>query len=254
MATGFVAFCIALAAAALFTPPGQAVTSWVRDRLGVGRPGEHPTLRQLRAFSSAETAAEGQPAYVLVRGLAPHGDRYEFITYRSKYNHAHCFEVDLPKNRSLYGGGCGGTRTPGNLPSKNGVAIVAAGGNSDIDQRLHFVSGRVSSDVDFVRVAISGHPTKVELKAPPRALLEELGFDHSFKVFIAFLYGAVEHGGTIEVSAVRHGAGVVGNAELNWPNFTAINCRSVERMAEQKELSEKNARRFCLSVGTKPAR
>lgn len=62
------ALCIALAAFTLLTPPGQAFTSWVGDRLGFGQPGEHPSLRQLRHKWTQGTSAEGQPAHVLVVG------------------------------------------------------------------------------------------------------------------------------------------------------------------------------------------
>ena len=74
-AVALVAAALVLTAFAVLTPPGRAFTSWVGERIGLGEPGGHPTLQSLRHFATSETAAAGQPAYVLVSGPVPGGGR-----------------------------------------------------------------------------------------------------------------------------------------------------------------------------------
>jgi hypothetical protein len=56
-----------LVGATFLTPPGQAMTDWVGDRLGLGHPGEEPTraVQRFRSGTTSMTSAGGQPAHVL---------------------------------------------------------------------------------------------------------------------------------------------------------------------------------------------
>jgi hypothetical protein len=205
-AVALVALCVTLAAAALFSAPGQAITSWVGNQLGFGGVGEQPTLRQLRTFASAGTAAQGQPAYVLVRGPAPDGKHYEFITYRAKDEPgklwpagARCFELDFPEARNLANAGCG-------LPAAgSGLLFEGVGGNSQPGAEYHYASGRVSDDVDSVEVEFDGRPAAVELTPIPADLVARFQIRRPFKFFIAFIDHA-RHGGTVTVTT-RDAAG-----------------------------------------------
>jgi hypothetical protein len=183
---------LALGLLTAFTPPGRAVASWVGDQLGFGQVGEHPTLRQLRhkllyapkPGSPMRTQASGQAAYVLARGPAPHDSHWEYITYRSNRDDAHCFEVEIAKLRQIIGGGCEGKGPQ--LSATRGLVVDSAGGNTQKGMRLQMVAGRASSDVQAIRAEVDGHRIPVQLTEPPPALLQKLGFSGSFKVYAAF--------------------------------------------------------------------
>lgn len=183
---------MALIAASLVTAPGRAVTSWVGDRLGLGRPGEHPTLQHLRHFATHGTNAQGRPAYVLLRGQAPGDRHYELVTFRMKRepgkafpaNGARCFEVDFPEARDLYSAGCG---LP---PATHGLLIGGVGGNAAPEESFQFLSGRTSADVATVEVLDGGQSTEVPLRPIPTELVERLHLRRPFKFFIAFLDGS----------------------------------------------------------------
>lgn len=241
--------CIALAAGVIFTPPGQAVTSWIGERLGFGDPGGPPTLRDLRAFATEGSAAEGQPAYVLLRGPAPEIGHYEFITYRLKAEPgklwpatgARCFELNFPEARSIGGPRCG---LP---PADNGLRFDGAGGNSQPGGEYHYASGRVSADIDSVEVEFNGEPVAVELTPVPENLIERFHIRRPFKFFIAFLERA-RHGGTVTVTARDAGGRAIARRKSFLPDFSLIQtriCRSVKRLAEEGKLKERNARRTC---------
>lgn len=210
LAAALAALCIALGAGALFTPAGHAVTAWIGERLGFGEPGGPPTLRDLRAFANQGSAAEGQPAYVLLRGPAPGIGHYELITYRMKdepgmlwpANGARCFELNFPEVRALYSASCG---LP---PAPHGLRLEGSGGGTTREGRsFSYASGRVSEDVDAVEVELDGRPASVELAEIPAELVERFAIRRPFKFFIAMLDGA-RRGGILTVTA-RSGSGEV---------------------------------------------
>jgi hypothetical protein len=208
LAAAVIAICLALASLTLFTPPGRAVSSWVGDQLGFGKPGEHPTLRQLRhklvyaPSRAGRTNAAGQAAYVVARGPMPHEAHWELITYRSDRTGAHCFEVEIAKLRQLSGAGC--EEKGERLAPEDGLKIDNMSGNSAAGMNFQMILGRVSPDVEAVRVEFEGRRVPVTIQEPPASVLEELGFHRAFKVFAAFPKGT-EHGGTLTVTAIENG-------------------------------------------------
>lgn len=203
LAIALIGICAVLAASAIFTPPGQAVTSWVGDRLGFGEPGGPPTLRDLRAFATKGSAAEGQPAYVLLRGPAGEIGHYELITYRAKdepgklwpANGARCFELNFPEARVLMGSRCG---LP---PAETGLLFDGTGGGTTRSgSEWLYTSGRVSSYVESVEVSFDGKPVAVELAPIPQDLIERFQIRRPFKFFIAF-FTDVRGGGIVTVTA-----------------------------------------------------
>lgn len=207
LAVAMVAICATFAAGAVFTVPGKAVTSWVGERLGFGEPGGPPTLRDLRAFATHGSAAEGQPAYVLLRGPAADVGHYELITYRAKdepgkewpANGARCFELNFPEARSLYAPSCG---LP---PAELGLRFEGLGGGSGPGMAFQYASGRVSDDIEAVEVSFNGESVPVELTPIPEELIERFQIRRPFKFFIAFLED-FRQGGVVVVTA-RDGDG-----------------------------------------------
>jgi hypothetical protein len=183
---------LAMVATSVFTAPGRAFTGWVGDRLGLGHPGGHPTLQHLRHFATHGTGAQGQPAYVLLRGPAPDNRHYELVTFRMRKepgkafpaNGARCFEVDLPEARNLFSASCG---LP---PATDGLLLGAVGANSSPGTSFRFVSGMTSADVATVEVLSGGQSTEVSLRPIPTELVERLHIRRPFKFFIAFIGGA----------------------------------------------------------------
>lgn len=212
LAPALIAICLALAIGSLFTPAGMAVTSWVGERLGFGEPGGPATLRDLRAFATEGSAAEGRPAFVLVRGRMPSGDHYELITYRTRRepgklwpaNGARCFELDFPEIRALHNAGCG---LP---PAVDGLRFDGAGGGTTVGGRWYaYASGRVSADVASVEVRFEGRPVPVQLSAVPTDLIERFRIKRPFKFFIAFPPDS-RQGGRLIVLARDEAGRVVG--------------------------------------------
>lgn len=254
LAIALAALGIALAASAVFTPPGQALTSWIGERLGFGDPGGPPTLRELHAFATEGGAAEGQPAYVLVRGPAPGAGHYELITYRMKdepgklwpATGARCFELNLPAAPALYGPSCG---LP---PAVHGVRLDGPAGGSTRDGGYRFfVSGRVSNDIDAVEIEVNGKPVAVELQPIRGELIERFAIRRPFKFFFASLAGA-EHGGLLTLTARdasgkavaerRRGlVGLVGSELL----LGALRCREAKRLRAEGEAGARAVRRSC---------
>lgn len=246
--------CLALASLTLFTAPGRAVGSWVGDQLGFGEPGGQPTLRQLRhklvdgpLGRTFFAQGGGRPAYVLARGPAPNGDRWEFITFRSDRTGAHCFEVELPRSRQLVGGGCKGEEP--RLAREDGLTVgMSSHGDAVAGPRKLMVHGRISDNVDSVRVTLDGRPVPVQVVEPPERLLEELGFSHSFKVFLSFPADG-GRGGTLRVRAVKDGAVVADERFTLHPLRPHVEARQVcemnRRLAEEGRLSKKLLHRTC---------
>lgn len=198
------ALCLTLASFSLLTPPGQAVTSWVGERLGFGEPGGRPTLRQLRAGWTKGTVAEGQPAHVLVVGPVPGGGRYEFITFwpdepqgvrEDRWDFGGpCFELDLTQQRSSFTGGCGV------LPEGPHLAVAGIAGGSTPRGEVRFLAGRTSTSVAAVEAELGGDALDIDLMEIPDELVAELRLGRSFKFFIGFLDG-VPARGTLSVTA-----------------------------------------------------
>lgn len=211
--------CAFLVAFSLLTTPGQAVTSWVGNRLGLGQPGEHPTLRQLRHSWSAGTAAQGQPAYVLATGPAPRGTRYEFITYEPKAPPGKhwdvkgpCFELDLTQARSMTTGGCG-------VFPEGPDLFATYGGNGAPGQELLEASGRASMAVASVDVTLGNRKIPAELTTIPAGLVSRLQLPQRFKFFVAFLPGKLS-GGTLTVKARDAKGHLVAERQLEVPNLS----------------------------------
>ncbi len=251
-ALALAALCLALAAAALFTPPGQALTSWVGERFGFGHPGEHPTLRQLRHFATRGSGGEGQPAYVLVRGPAPGIGHYEFITFRNKREPGkawpaggRCFEIDFPEARGLASSGCG-------LPSaRHPVIFGGAGGNSQPGGEFTYVSGRASKEVTTVEVEQNGRPVAVDLTPIPADLIDRLQIRRPFSFYVAFPPYAY-HGGTLEVTARDSNGAVIAHQRTILPDPTVFlrqNCENARRLAKEGKLKWKFVRLDCRGVG-----
>lgn len=233
----FAALCLALAAGALFTPPGQAVTSWIGERLGIGQPGGPPTLRELRAFAAEGNEREDLPAYVLLRGPAPGAGHYELLTFRMKdepgqlwpATGARCFELNLPEARALYGASCG---LP---PAVHGVLVDGPfGGSAPGGRYRSYLTGRVSEDVAAVEVEIDGRPVSVELRSIPEELIERFAIRRPFKFFFASLPGA-QHGGLLTVTARDAGGQAVAERRRRLIDVVemralALRCREAKRM------------------------
>lgn len=206
-----------LAAAALWTAPGQAVAAWIGERLGVGEPGGPPALEELRASWNRGTVADGQPAYVLVAGPAPRSGRYEFIAYRPKDNAAGapCFELNLRQERSSTGQGCGVLPEGGVLYS-NGFG----GGFGRSGEETIYTTGRASMDVASVDVQFNGTPVKAELSPIPADLLGRIGTEEQFKFFIAFLPNAAK-GGDLIITARDKDGGELTQKATHVPDLLA---------------------------------
>lgn len=229
------------------TPPGQAITSWIGDRVGLGQPGGHPSLKKLRehAFKSEK----GGTAHVLIRGHGPAGP-YEYITYlahegpKNKKRLVRCFEIDLPKRRALQGGSCG-------LPAgKMGLKLDApgsAGGNVGPEAEVHFATGRVSEDVASVDVELDGRSVPVQLRTVPAVLTESLGLPRPFKVFVAFFAHAAQ-GGRLTVIARDEAGVLVARASRDLPDTMALRderCQEVKRLAREGEIPRRFVRVNC---------
>jgi hypothetical protein len=218
---------LAVAAFSLATSPGQAFTSWVGQRLGFGHPGEHPTLRQLRHWvvdgraggDAPLSVGAGQAAYVLARGPAPHDDHWEYITFRSNRTGAHCFEVELPRMRQILGAACEEDGYYG-LAREGGFSLDGSGGNAAAGMEFQILIGRISDDVDSVRVSFDGRRQPVQIVEPPRRLFEQLGFNRTFRVFASFPSGT--HGGRLTVEALKDGRRVGRRETLDLPDLRAL--------------------------------
>lgn len=200
------AISVVLAAAALWTSPGQAVATWIGERFGAGEPGGPPALEAQRESWNRATVAEGQPAYVLAVGPAPASGRYEFIGYRPKAaavrtpeTDTPCFELNLPKERSSANQGCG-IFPEGGVLFSNGFA----GGFGRSGVETIYTAGRASMDVASVEIQFNGSPVEAELASIPVSLLGRIGVEKPFKFFIAFLPGGAE-GGELLVTARDEG-------------------------------------------------
>jgi hypothetical protein len=217
------ALSVVFAASALWTAPGQAVATWIGERFGAGEPGGPPALEELRTSWNRGTVADGQPAYVLVAGPAPHGGQYEFIAYRPK-DHAEakalavdtpCFELILRQERSSSAQGCGV------LPD-GGVLFTSGfgGGFGRSGQETFYTTGRTTMDVESVDVRFNGSPVEAELAPVPVEPLRRIGIEKSFKFFIAFLPNAA-HGGNLIVTAFDEGGGELARKAERVPDLIA---------------------------------
>ena len=224
------AFALAAAATvvagfAVLTPPGRAFTSWVGERIGLGEPGGHPTLQSLRHFATSETAAAGQPAYVLVSGPVPGGGGYELVTYRNRRepgkgwpaDGGRCFELELTgaASKSLFGQGCG-------LPKAEAGLLATGGANSGPPggRPVFVVDGRASADVASVEVSLDGHKLPVQLRPVPDWLIQRLQIRRPFKFFIAVLRQAPR---ARRLTVVARDAGGRGSPAVACP-WRALRC------------------------------
>jgi len=258
IAAAVIVLCLALASLTIFTAPGRAVSNWVGDQLGFGQPGEHPTLRQIRhklIYAPAhanESVGAGQAAYVLARGRATLGAYWEFITFRSNKTGAHCYEVEVPKRRMIVSSAC--EEKESRLASENGLQVDTMSGNGGLRESFMMVVGRISDDVDGVRVRVDGRTVPVEIEEPPASLFEELGFKRTFEVFAAFPTG-IEKGGELTVVAVKDGrpvGRVVRSQLMNQRTAAIADCRWAEGLAKEGSLKPFNARRTCVGAGIDP--
>lgn len=245
--------CAALSAAALFTSPGQAVSSWIGERLGFGEPGGPPTLRDLRAFATEGSASEGQPAYVLLRRPAPGFGHYELITYRMKdepgklwpANGARCYELNFPEMRSIGGPRCG-------LPStQNPLLFDGLGSSFQLEKEpLIHLSGRVSDEVDSVEVEFHGRPVRVDLAPIPDELIERFQIRRPFRFFIAFMRDA-ERGGPVAITARDSAGRPLDHRRTVIPDFVEmqkLRCQMAKKLARKNSLKPRTVRSSCLPL------
>jgi hypothetical protein len=218
------ALCAGLLAFAVLTAPGQAVTAWAGERLGLGEPGGPPSLDELRASWNRGTAADGQPAYIAAAGPAPHGGSYEFVTYQAKESQGPsplggepCFELNLIQERSSTGQGCG-VFPEGTPLYSHGFG----GGFGRSGEEVVYSSGRASADVESIEMQFNGSPVDVELAAIPEDLLYRLKIETPFKFFIAFLPGGAR-GGSLTINARDSDGNVVARKESLVPDLLAGN-------------------------------
>jgi len=260
------AICFAIAFFSLFTAPGRAVSTWVGERLGLGQPGSHPSLKQLRAGWTRGTSAEGAPAYVLAVGPVPEGGRtngggrYEFITYwprdpqdksiggRHWELDKPCFELDLTQGRSSYGGSCGV------LPEGPDLFVSGLAGNAAPGHELLFLSGRTSDEVASVQADLDGDPIPVELVPIPATYIERFHIGRPFKFFVGFLDGRL-HGGDVTVTALDASGKVLSWRQLEAPDLSAAqraNCKWARAVLRKGEMSRRialrNVRASCATI------
>lgn len=216
------ALCAGLLAFAALTAPGQAVTAWAGERLGIGEPGGPPSLEELRASWNQGTAADGQPAYVVTAGPAPHGGSYEFITYEAKgsqssgsLNGEPCFELNLIQERSSTSQDCG-VFPEGDALYSNGFG----GGFGRSGEEVFYTSGRVSTGVESIEVQFNGQLVDVELVSISTDLLDRLKIETPFKFFIAFLPDGAS-GGPLTISARDQEGDVMAREESLIPDLLA---------------------------------
>jgi hypothetical protein len=177
------------------TPPGRAAADWVADRFGIGEQGGAPTLTEFREFANEGTIADGARAYVLATGPAPHNLVYEFITFRSNADGAHCFETDVRKKG---GGAFLSTGGPcGQIPQSGGLSLDGAGGSLSNGLELRTALGRASLDIATVEVELNGKRQEAELTLVDEGVAEELGFNGPFQIFASFF---TEMGGALTVT------------------------------------------------------
>jgi hypothetical protein len=216
------ALCAGLIAFAVLTAPGQAVTAWAGERLGIGEPGGPPSLDELRASWNQGTAADGQPAYIVAAGPAPHAGNYEFITYQAKESQNSgplsgepCFELNLIQERSSTGQGCGVFPEGATLYS-NGFG----GGFGRSGEEVFYTSGRASADVEAIEVRFNDRPVDVELVSISPDLLDRLKIETPFKFFIAFLPDGAR-GGPLTISAHDQEGDLMAREESLIPDLLA---------------------------------
>ncbi len=242
------ALLLALVAAARYTEPGQAFTSWVGDQLGFGHPGEHPSLQRLRHFATRESSAAGQPAYVLVRGRAPHGGHYEFVGYRARTeadkewpSGAPCFELELPEAHNLSTAGCG-------VPSaRQPVRLGGFAGNSDPGGEFIDVTGRIGAAVASVEVGTDGRQAPVTVSKAPAAVLSRLGIDRPFRIFVAFPPFPA-HGGTVTLRLRDRRGRVITQRHFFVPDPRPMRrraCAMAQKLAGEGKLKQKVVRADC---------
>ncbi|HEY4096902.1 MAG TPA: hypothetical protein VGM33_15380 [Baekduia sp.] len=190
LASSAAALATALVVGGIATTPGQAVTNWVGQRIGVSSPaGETPAMQRLRDFAhQGASPAGGQPATVLARGDLPYGRHYELVAYRPKPTATAppvCFELDFPEVRSLGTAGC-------EVPATSTALVVqTVGENASATQSFSYATGLVGDDVATVDVTAHGHPADVHLVRLPADVLKAYGIDRPLKFFLAtFATGA----------------------------------------------------------------
>lgn len=226
---------LAVAAAVAFTPPGRAAAEWVAERFGIGEPGGPPSQQTFREFANEGTIAEGAPAYVLARGPTPHGGHYEFITYKSNRDGSRCFEFDVTDARGrvagTYGGGCSV------LLEREGLRLDSSGASIDPSgQGLQSIAGRVSEDVESVDVDFNGRLVETELTPVPTEVVDALGMEAPFKVYVAFIEDFTR-GGVVEVTARDQVGSAAAQAELEIPNYEATYALFCKEQRRQDQVS-----------------
>jgi hypothetical protein len=198
LAPSAAALVLALVVGGIATTPGQAVTSWVGQRVGISSPaGDTPTMQPLRDFAhQGASPAGGQPASVVARGDLPYGRHYELVAYRPKPSAAAqpvCFELDFPEVRSIGTVGCA-------LPaSSTALAIQATGENATATQSFSYATGLAGDDVATVDVTVHGQPADVHLVRLPTDVLKAYGIDRPLKFYMATF--ATDAGGPVTVTA-----------------------------------------------------
>lgn len=246
-----IALLAVVVAAGVFTPPGQAVTRWVGERLGLGEPGEPggpPSLRQLNEGWAEGSSLEGRRQYVLVVGpvTGQERSRYEFITWdppsHPTWPDGPCFKLDLTQVRSTSTQGCG-TLPKGKQFTYLGVGggyghAYAEGGEVRFSDELFHLSGRAGPEVATIEATVNGKEIPVQLRPVPEDLRERFDLGPPFSFFIGFFSG-VPRGGTVEVAARDAEGEVLGRAKtelIDQVESKKLSCQMMLKEADVERL------------------
>jgi hypothetical protein len=226
LAPAVAAIAVVLLLSAVVTTPGQAVTSWVGQRLGVGqagteqpvrisRPGDAPSMQPSREFSHQGSPAEGQPAVVAASGATPGGRHYELVAYQPKEDGASdeseplCFELDFPEARSI------GTFTCELPKTGTSLGYVDAMESELPGSSFSYAAGLTGADVAAVDVALGGAPARARLVPIPTKVLSRLGVARPLNFYIAFF--PADSVGSVEVTGRDAGGAPLARGSARLP-------------------------------------
>lgn len=185
-----------LLTAALLTPPGRAGSGWIGERLGIGEPGEPPTIKDRRVGHG-----KIRKSTVFAAGRAPDGARYEVVLDRfvGPAKNAppgevfkSCLDIEWPGIREMRSGSCGPVFPPA-AASKAPIGRYI-GGPQVLEHATKYVvvNGFTRSDVARVRVrfkdkAGAARDASVDFIRVRGELRKRLGADRPFGFYVAFL-------------------------------------------------------------------
>jgi hypothetical protein len=235
---GIIACLVAIWLAA-FTGSGDAVANWLGRQLGIGTPGGQPAPSRLRADLGGGTAAQGARAHVLVRGPAPAGATYAYLTYRSNRIHERCYELYLPEAPNTGGSSCGTELLP-----RAGLRVDFAGSSFETPGPLAEISGRTSADAAAVEVRFGERAVAAQLREVPLQALASAGVHRRFKVFVAFLSAStLNRTGRLRVVSLDGRGRELARKTIFLPDVEAAYDRRCEKL--RRNGKERRALRAC---------